>query len=137
MKQAPLRLTSGSSPHGSKISLWYSSVRCMRNYFIAPRHAAGAVKDLQIRAWRTLPWRIWLKACVDRADQTTRIYTQKYAKIRQNSCAHYFKGIELCRLIAKINTRFQPDAPRGVHLLKQVMERILPGKRSLISIFTY
>ena len=60
----------------------------------------------------------YLKACVDRADQTTRIYTQKYAKIRQNSCAHYFKGIELCRLIAKINTRFQPDAPRGVHLLK-------------------
>ena len=32
----------------------------------------------------TPPWRIRLKARIDRADQTTRIYTQKYVKIRQN-----------------------------------------------------
>ena len=43
---------------------------------------------------------------VDRAEQTTRIYAQKYIKIRQNGRAYYFKGIKLCRLIAKINARF-------------------------------
>ena len=51
----------------------------------------------------TPPWRIWLKARVDRADQTTQTYTQKYVKIRQNGRAYYFKGI---KLIAKINMRF-------------------------------
>jgi hypothetical protein len=48
----------------------------------------------------TQPWRIRLKACVDRADQATRIYTQPYVKIRQNGRAYYFKGTKLCRLIA-------------------------------------
>jgi hypothetical protein len=28
-----------------------------------------------------------------------------------NSRAYYFKGVKLCRLVAKTNTRFQPDAP--------------------------
>jgi len=43
----------------------------------------------------TLPWRIPLKARVDRVDQTTRIYTQQYAKICQNSRAYYFQGIKI------------------------------------------
>jgi hypothetical protein len=34
----------------------------------------------------------------------------KLLKIRQNGRAYYFKDIKLCRLTAKINTRFQPDA---------------------------
>ena len=60
----------------------------------------------------TPPWRIWLKTRVDRTDRTLQIYTQKYVKIRQDGRAHYFESIKLCRLIAKINTRFQPDVPR-------------------------
>jgi hypothetical protein len=75
---------------------------------------AGVVAYVFSRLGRhsTPPWRIRLKARVDRADQATRIYTQKYVKMDQNGRAYYFKGIKLCRLIAKINTHFQPDAPR-------------------------
>ena len=40
-------------------------------------------------------------ARVNRAGQTTQIYTQKRVKIRQNGRA-YFKGIKLCHLIAKM-----------------------------------
>ena len=75
---------------------------------------------LDTKQWdrRTPPWRIRLKASrrSNCADQTTRIYTQKYVKIRQNGCAYYFQGIKLCRLIAKINTRFQTNAPRRLYV---------------------
>ena len=50
----------------------------------------------------TPPWRIQLKARVDRADQTYADLCQKYVKIRQNGRAYYFKGIKLRRLIAKV-----------------------------------
>jgi len=36
----------------------------------------------------TTPWRIRLKARIDHADQTTRIYTQECVKIRQNGRAY-------------------------------------------------
>jgi len=74
---------------------------------------AGVVAYVFSRLGRhsTPPWRIRLKARVDRADQTTRICTQKYVEMGQNGLAYYFKGIKLRRLITKINTRFQPDAP--------------------------
>jgi len=83
----------------------------------------------------TPPWRIRLKTHVDHADQTTRIYTQKYVKIRQNGCAYYFKGIKFRRLITKINTRFKPDAPRwcsvAFDLLSNCTVRItMKAKRS-------
>ena len=42
-----------------------------------PRHFCRPVAG---HTRRTPPWRIRLKARVDHADQTTRIYTQKYVK---------------------------------------------------------
>ena len=38
-----------------------------------------------------------VKARVDRTDQTTRIYTQEYVKVRENGRAYCFNGVKLCR----------------------------------------
>lgn len=95
---------------------------------MAESHVAGVVT--YVFSWfgkhSTPPWRIRLRARVDRADQTMRIYTQKYVKMSQNGRAYYFKGIKLCRLIAKINT-LQPDAPRWSRLLAQYTVDDQPG----------
>src|ERR1700722_18774153 len=50
----------------------------------------------------TPPWRIRLKARVDRADRTYADLRQKYVKIRQDGRAYYLKGIKLRCLIAKV-----------------------------------
>jgi hypothetical protein len=61
------------------------------------------------RTVHTPPWRIRLKARVDRTDQTVQFYTFKVTITTISMDFNVFLGINPRSLI---NTRFQPDAPR-------------------------